>query len=40
MPNVVTKFIGERIDAGRSDEAILAELTKQYGRNILRVHQN
>ncbi len=40
MPNVFTKQIGERIDSGKSDEAILAELVQKNGPNILRVHQN
>ncbi len=40
MPNLITKLIGERIDAGKPDEAILAELIERNGRNILRLHQN
>ena len=40
MPNLSTKLIGERIDAGQTDAAILTELLERNGKNILRLHQN
>ena len=40
MPNVFTKLIGERIDSGKSDEAILSELVQKNGRHVLKAHQN
>ena len=40
MPNLITKLVGERIDAGKSDAAILAELIERNGRTILKPHQN
>jgi len=40
MPNLITKLIGERIDAGKSDEAILVELVQRNGKNVLNLHQN
>ncbi|MEO8429837.1 MAG: hypothetical protein ABI651_22335, partial [Verrucomicrobiota bacterium] len=40
MPNLITKLIGERIDAGQNDEAIFAELVQRNGKNILKLHQN
>jgi cytochrome c-type biogenesis protein CcmH/NrfF len=40
MPNLIAKLAGEWTEAGKSDEAILAELVKRYGKNVLRLHQN
>jgi hypothetical protein len=40
MPNLVSKVIGERIDAGQTDATILAELVRKNGRNVLKPHQN
>ncbi|MBI3877294.1 MAG: DUF3179 domain-containing protein [Verrucomicrobia bacterium] len=40
MPNLITKLVGERIDVGKTDEAILAELIERNGKNILKLHQN
>lgn len=40
MPNLITKLIGNRIDEGQDDKAILAELVQRDGANILRLHQN
>jgi len=40
MPNLITKFVGEQIDAGKSDEAILAELVERNGEKVLKLHQN
>jgi len=40
MPNLVTKQIGALIDRGASNSNILADLVKQNGTNMLRIHQN
>jgi hypothetical protein len=40
MPNLITKLIGERIEAGRSDEAILDELVQRNGKDVLNLHWN
>ena len=40
MPNLISKLAGEWIGAGKSDEAILAELVQRYGKNVLKLHQN
>ena len=40
MPNLVSKLAGEWIDAGKSDEAILAALVQRYGKNVLKPHLN
>ena len=40
MPNLITKLVGKWFDAGKSDEAILAELVQRNGKNVLKVHQN
>ena len=40
MPNLISKLAGDWIDLGRSDEAILAELVRRNGKNVLKIHQN
>jgi hypothetical protein len=40
MPNLVSKQIGDWIEAGKSDAAIVAELVERNGRDMLRIHQD
>ena len=40
MPNLLTKVIGEKIDAGKSDQVILDDLVRLNGTNVIRIHQN
>jgi len=40
MPNLVAKKIGDWIDAGKGDAAIVAELVERNGRDMLRIHQD
>ena len=40
MPNLISKEVGEWIDEGKSDSAILTKLVEQNGANVLKVHQN
>jgi hypothetical protein len=40
MPNLVSKLVGEWIDAGKSDADILAALVQRYGKGLLKPHLN
>ena len=39
MPSVMTKVIGDWIDAGKSDDEIMAGLVQRDGEKILHQHQ-
>lgn len=39
MPDLMTRFIGGLIDAGKTDKEILDALVKREGPNVLKQHQ-